>query len=139
MWRFFPRERVPAHVLAPVAAYYLSRIQALRDVFATMPVRIRASSLLFVYEGDPEALEAALENAKRSAEQDEEESEASSDEDAEGNAKPSRRIPCIIRMIDFAHASRVPDEEGPDEGILLGMDTTIRLLTSIVDELAELA
>ena len=51
----------------------------------------------------------------------------------EDDDKP--RPPFIVKSIDFAHTNVVPGK-GPDEGVLLGMDTILRLLHGRFSELA---
>lgn len=80
-------------------------------------------SFLIIYEGD---LESAKQGIALLDEGDIEEDEDSEDEDEEEeNARPG--LPCLVKVIDFAHTDVVTGE-GPDEGVLLGIDTTLRLL-----------
>ena len=107
------------------------------------------SSLLIVYEGDWDRAETGVQwLAKQSAssggdggdeeeidedtevegsEEDEESEEDSSDEESES--------PSVVRLIDFAH-TRLKPGEGPDVGLLKGLDTLLGLLDGRIAELA---
>ena len=58
--------------------------------------------------------------------------EVEDDDDDDGDEEP--RPPFVVKLIDFAHTIIVPGKE-PDEGVLLGMDTILRLLDSRLSEL----
>ncbi|KZT24103.1 SAICAR synthase-like protein [Neolentinus lepideus HHB14362 ss-1] len=45
--------------------------------------------------------------------------------------------PYVVRLIDFAHTKLTPGR-GPDEGILLGLDTVLKLLESRIEEVRKL-
>lgn len=109
------------------------------------------SSLLIVYEGDWDRAETGVqwlakqpasisrgedggeeeeiyEDTEEGSEEDEEsEEEDSSDEESEG--------PSVVRLIDFAH-TRLKPGEGPDVGLLKGLDTLLSLLDGRIASLA---
>lgn len=113
------------------------------------------SSLLIVYEGDWDRAETGVQwLAKQSAsmssegdggdgeeinedtevegwEEDEESEEDGSDEESEMEMES----PCVVRLIDFAH-TRLKPGEGPDEGLLKGLDTLLTLLDGRIASLA---
>lgn len=70
-------------------------------LLTNLEIRIRGGSLLIVYEGDSEA--------RRSL-------------------QPQHVM--SVRLIDFAHATIVPGQ-GPDTGVLLGLQTVKRLINDI--------
>ena len=80
-------------------------------------------SFLIIYEGD---LERSREGIALLVEgdvgEDEDEDE---DEEEEENTKPGPAF--LVKLIDFAHTKMVAGE-GPDEGVLVGMDTVLKLL-----------
>ena len=95
-------------------------------------------SLLVVYEAD---LERAREGVKywvegvgRVDEDDEEEEEDHSDEEEDEEKPKKPHPPYRVKLIDFAHTHYVPGE-GPDEGILLGVDTVLKLLDGRIAEI----
>lgn len=59
-----------------------------------------------------------------------------SDDDEGGKGEPKKKIipPYTVKLIDFAHTTFAPDQ-GPDEGVLLGIDTVLNLLKGRIDEL----
>ena len=102
-------------------------------------------SLLIIYEADWACAE---EGIKRYSEGDTEMEEAGDgvkdgrkgvedhdedDDDDDDDDEP--KLPFIVKLIDFAHTNVVPGK-GPDEGVLLGMDTILRLLDGRLSELA---
>lgn len=119
------------------------------------------SSVLIIYEGDWERAAAAF---GRGGGPDDLESEEDEDEEAEsievevdergeiimesitgGASETSSTSSCTdpqprlytISLIDFAHTRVVPGQ-GPDRGVLMGMDTLIRLVDRRKQEVAAL-
>ncbi|KAN0059679.1 hypothetical protein ACQY0O_008251 [Thecaphora frezii] len=100
----------------------LPALAQLVDIFGALEVRIRGGSLLLIYEGLAEGLEQGL--------------------GAHPRTISTGRLPnrdgvlrlVDVRMIDFAHATLVPGQ-GPDEGVLLGLKTTMQLFQSVLDDL----
>lgn len=130
----------------------------LEAILHDLEARFIGSSILVVYEGDPERLEDALERheAKQAAlevlaqseteslededdiTEDEDESSTSSDDDEDdgvrADARRARRCPPFtLKMIDFAHTSLV-EGEGPDEGVLKGISTLKKLIQTRIDQ-----
>lgn len=68
-------------------------------------------------------------------ESEESESESESgEEDDSADSKPKRRSPpYTIKLIDFAHTRFVPGQ-GPDEGVLLGLNTFLGLIKGRIEE-----
>ena len=133
--RFFPvhsersTQGLPEEQLLPVIEAIRKHVAAIRDAFARLEIRMVGGSLLIIYEGDLERAKqgiALLEESdtEEAVEGIEDEESEDGDEDEE-NIKPS--LPCLVKLIDFAHTDVVTGE-GPDEGVLLGMDTTLKLL-----------
>jgi 1D-myo-inositol-tetrakisphosphate 5-kinase/inositol-polyphosphate multikinase len=110
------------------------------------------SSLLIVYEGDWDRAETGVQwlakqpastssgegggkgeeiyedtEVEGSEEDEESDEEDSSDEGSEG--------PCVVRLIDFAH-TRLKPGEGPDVGLLKGLDTLLSLLDGRIASVA---
>jgi 1D-myo-inositol-tetrakisphosphate 5-kinase/inositol-polyphosphate multikinase len=64
--------------------------------------------------------------------EEEEEEDAERIPDADAHERAAR--PFTIRLIDFAH-TRLADGEGPDEGVLLGLQTVKELIRGRIGEL----
>jgi inositol-polyphosphate multikinase len=108
------------------------------------------SSLLIVYEGDWDRAKMGVQwlaeqPASMSSGEDEgKEEEINEDADVEGSEEDSEEdssddegseSPCVVRLIDFAH-TRLKPGEGPDVGVLKGLDTLLSLLDGRIASLA---
>ncbi len=80
-----------------------------------------------VGEGEEKTLEAAL--AADSVDMD---SDSEEEEEEEGGTK-KLGPPFIVRLIDFAHTYAAPGR-GPDEGVLKGLQTVVKLLEGRIDQ-----
>ena len=85
-------------------------------------MRMVGGSLLVVYEAEWERVEEGL----KFLDEDEDSEDEDDDDDEEEEVKRPGP-PYIVKVIDFAHTRIVPGE-GPDEGVLKGIDTTLDLL-----------
>ncbi|KAF9653872.1 SAICAR synthase-like protein [Thelephora ganbajun] len=140
--RFFPvhseqsTQGLPKEQLLPVIKAVRQRVATIRDTFARLEIRMVGGSFLIIYESDIERVKQGIalleEEGVEEADYDDED-EGSEDEDAE-NTKPGP--PCLVKLIDFAHIG-VVDGEGPDEGVLLGMDTTLKLLDGRIAQIKD--
>jgi len=145
-----------------IARAYKTDLERIRDVLETERTRMYSSSLLFVFEGEGSALKAAIEETSSSAAESEKgkgggdscrsnfrvDSGIDMDEDGElipppaedggdgdgGGDDEDANVPRIysVKLIDFAHARFVPEEDQPDENVLLG----VRSLINIFDEMS---
>ncbi|KAF5349488.1 hypothetical protein D9756_008917 [Leucocoprinus leucothites] len=116
-----------ASLLRQILPAIRDEIKEIRDVFSELELRMVGGSLLIVYEGD---WTRAQEGVDRMYEE-----EASDEEEDEEDAKKKPGPPFVVKLIDFAHTKVVPGQ-GPDEGVLLGMDTVLRLLDGRIKEIA---
>lgn len=97
--------------------------------------RMYSASVLMVYEGDDNVMELALEEEKRRIEnpvmnlEDDDEQDEESEED---NVKLKFKVH-ELRLIDFAHASWAPGQ-GPDENVLQGLRSVLRILEEFIAE-----
>lgn len=123
-----------------VCTAFLRDLRRVEDVLSRHESRMYSSSLLFVFEGDGEALSAAIEenNAALEAEAQEPaqqpdrttkrvDSGIALDEDSDEELDLSS-LPQIysLKLIDFAHAQWTPGQ-GPDENTLTGVRSLIRI------------
>ena len=89
--------------------------------------RMFASSILYVYEGDAEALETGIQSEAR---------QEVVDDDEEDDDEEDERIPQYIsktKLIDFAHAS-FREGHGPDMNALRGVENVLKHLKMILTE-----
>ncbi|KIP03382.1 hypothetical protein PHLGIDRAFT_94879 [Phlebiopsis gigantea 11061_1 CR5-6] len=120
---------LPPDVLLPILESLRDDISEIREALSNAQLRMVGASLLVVYEAD---VERAREGVKFWLSEDGEVDEDEGDEgdegdedEGEGSKKPG--IPYNVKLIDFAHTRLVPGQ-GPDEGVLLGLSTVLRLL-----------
>jgi 1D-myo-inositol-tetrakisphosphate 5-kinase/inositol-polyphosphate multikinase len=143
---------LPDTLLVPILRSIRKSVQELRDLLSSIELRMIGSSLLIVYEGDWDRAETGVQwlakqpasissgedggeeeeiyedmEMEGSEEDEESEEEDSSDEESEG--------PSVVRLIDFAH-TRLKPGEGPDVGLLKGLDTLLSLLDGRIASLA---
>lgn len=85
-------------------------------------------SLLIVYEADWTRVKEALQRI--------EEDDGDENEEDDEDEDDSKRIgpPYVVKLIDFAH-TRMAAGKGPDEGVLLGMNTLLKLIEGRIAEL----
>ena len=135
-----------------ICAAFSREITHIERVLKQKPLRLYSSSLLFVFEGDGDALSAAIDYNNAEAERistsksgertahvdrvdsgiamEEDDDYDDFDEEDEEDAPPKI---FSVKLIDFAHATWVPAEHGPDENTLKG----IRSLRDIFKQLSQ--
>ena len=89
-------------------------------------------SLFIVYEADWARAEDGLQRLWLDAGDEEGEEDDEEDEDDDDADRPGP--PFVVKIIDFAHTRLAPGE-GPDEGVLLGLDTVLRLLDARIAQI----
>jgi 1D-myo-inositol-tetrakisphosphate 5-kinase/inositol-polyphosphate multikinase len=143
-------------------------LSSLETTLQKFEARFVGASVLIVYEGDPDRLDLALDrhdalkartaphaardftregdessdDDEEEEEEEDEESTTTSDDDSmdgqRSDARKARRCPpIVVRMIDFAHTWLVQGE-GPDVGVLKGLDTLRGLVGLRKEEVGEL-
>jgi len=132
--KFFPvhseqsPQGLPKEQLLPVMEVIRKHVAAVRDAFAQLEIRMVGGSFLIIYESDPERAKqgiAVLEEGDLEEGEEDDEDESEGEDEDEEDTKPG--LLYLVKLIDFAHTEVVAGE-GPDEGVLLGMDTTLKLL-----------
>ena len=137
--KFFPvhseqlSQGLPKEQLLSVIEAIRKHVAAIRDAFAQLEIRMVGGSLLIIYEGDLERAKQGIALLEEGVEEEDEDDEDEEDEDEE-NTKPGPA--CLVKLIDFAH-TEVAAGEGPDEGVLLGMNTTLALLDGRVAQIKD--
>ncbi len=95
-------------------------------------------SLLIGWEGDEEALKRCIasESLNHVPANPGNAVASSDDEDGDGSdeSEPEPPLAFVVKLIDFAH-TRIVRGEGPDLGVLLGIDTALKLLERRKSEL----
>lgn len=136
---------LPRTLLLPVLKSIRKSVQEIRDAMSVIEMRMVGGSLLIVYEGDWDRAEMGAQWLDKQAANDgggresegamEEDSEEDSDsgdesdDERSGGSKP----PCVVKVIDFAHV-RLKAGEGPDRGVLKGLDTVLSLLDGRISD-----
>jgi 1D-myo-inositol-tetrakisphosphate 5-kinase/inositol-polyphosphate multikinase len=115
-------------VLHSILVRLVSDLRQIREAVNSVEMRMVGGSVLIVYEGDEESAVKGLEKMKEleSKSQDEEDEDEDDDEE-EDTAKEKIGPAYVAKLIDFAH-TRLVSGQGPDEGVVRGLDTLIRLV-----------
>ncbi|KIM49710.1 hypothetical protein M413DRAFT_438862 [Hebeloma cylindrosporum] len=156
---------LPRNTLIRILRALREEIALIREAYSALELRMVGGSLLIVYEADWERAEEGIKNylegnvndADADTEmqdvsvyeglnekekenedggvEDGDEDENEEDEDEDDDDDETLIPPFVVKLIDFAHTSVAPGK-GPDEGVLLGIDTILRLLDGRLSELA---
>lgn len=133
---------LPPDLLLPVLESVREDVAEVRLALSQVEIRMAGASLLIIYEADWERVREGLEQwFEKDGEKDDDEEkddEDDDDEDSEDENEKRPGPPCAVKLIDFAHTRPVPGE-GPDEGVLFGLDTVLRLLDGRIDRVKSLA
>jgi 1D-myo-inositol-tetrakisphosphate 5-kinase/inositol-polyphosphate multikinase len=115
-------------VLHSILVRLVSDLRQIREAVNSVEMRMVGGSVLIVYEGDEEIAVKSLEKMKEleSKDQDEEDEDEEEDEE-EDTTKEKIGSAYVAKLIDFAH-TRLVSGQGPDEGVVRGLDTLIRLV-----------
>lgn len=133
--KFFPTKNdegaggVSPELLSPVIRGVAEEVKKIQAVLADLEMRMVGGSLLIVWEGDETALKASLDHAAAEIDVDE------GDSDDSEAKKAAIGPPLLVKLIDFAHTRLAPGE-GPDQGVLLGIDTVLNLLEGRAKQVA---
>lgn len=130
----FKKRRAPL-----IARRMIRELESIQYVLENQESRMYSASVLWVYEGDDEALEAGLkiekeeeEKEKRNAQQEQQEVEdEDGDIDLDDDDDAVSQKVLEARLIDFAHARWAPGE-GPDENALHGIRSQIKILKGLL-------
>ena len=135
--RFFPCD-YPAHglprsTLLTILQGVRENVEEIRDAVKEVEIRMVATSLLIMYEGDVGKAKEGVKHMDEDEDEEEEEKEDGEDSDDEEEEEEGSKWPFVVKLIDFAHTKHVPGQ-GPDVGFLKGVDTTLRLLEGRIKE-----
>ena len=132
---------LPRDTLILVLRAIRAEIAAIREVLATLEFRMVGGSMLIIYEAE---WARAAESIKKYLEHEEEEilaeEEEDDDDDDDDDDDPETKLgpPLLVKLIDFAHTALKPGE-GPDTGVLSGVDTLLKLLDGRLEDLGPLS
>ena len=104
-----------------------AEVNGIRKVLEDEESRMYSASLLFVYEGDGDALKKALDEENEKSQgprEDKPDEEVDEDEEDEGSKVHA------VKLIDFAHATWTPGQ-GPDENALKGVRNVEKILQDL--------
>lgn len=115
---------------------FIDDLKLMQEVFEKSESRMYSASLLFVYEGDRQALQDALAGETdifNSLEHRSPVDGAMPDGGTDEEDAEDIKLPAIqsLKLIDFAHAEWTPGQ-GPDQNILHGIRNVIKVLHDIV-------
>lgn len=119
---FFASLKNPTHKRL-IIQRLIADTQAIHTMLSSHESRMYSSSILYVYEGDEEAIEIGIQNEARGEVVDEEDEE---DDETE-------KVPQYItktKLIDFAHAA-FRQGEGPDHNVLPGIKKILEHLEAM--------
>lgn len=118
----------------------LREVSSIQYVLENEESRMYSASILMVYEGDPDALDAVIKYRKvddravvaEAIEPDDTGTEEADDDEDEDDEGVKQKIHEVV-MIDFAHAHWTPGQ-GPDENVLQGVRSIRGILETILQE-----
>jgi 1D-myo-inositol-tetrakisphosphate 5-kinase/inositol-polyphosphate multikinase len=131
MRKCFPSQAAPRPLLEKI----LSLLKDYQSEVQTVEWRLHGSSILIIYEGDPDRL---VEGLQQSADQlNETPLEGDeSDADSEDEPAPDFRPAVLVKAVDFAHAWDYRGH-GPDSGYNEGVANFIALVQARLEEAGE--
>ncbi|KAL1915206.1 uncharacterized protein VTP21DRAFT_7482 [Calcarisporiella thermophila] len=131
--RFFSADGLTQDQRAMLIERFMDELYAFEEMLREQEVRLYASSLLFIYEGDPVAMAEALtkeeEDIKKKEEREKKEEEEEENMEEEEEEEDERKV-FELRIVDFAH-SHWETGIGPDDGAVLGVQNTIKFLGAL--------
>jgi len=139
--RFFPVDGdvsdqgtfgLPRATLLPIIQAIREEIAEVREVLSTLEFRMVGGSVLVIYEADWDRAEAGIKKHLEGAPQNGEAEDAEEGDDDEEEKKENP--PFKVKLIDFAH-TRIEEGLGSDEGVLLGLETVLRLLDERIGQI----
>ncbi|KAF9460920.1 hypothetical protein BDZ94DRAFT_1290953 [Collybia nuda] len=125
---------LPRRTLLPLLRAICSDVAEIREVYASLEIRMVGGSLLIVYEGDWARAEEGIGKLGMVIDDDEDGGYDEEEGEDDDNDDDEEQLPYVIKLIDFAHTRLVPGE-GPDKGVLKGLDTVISLLEGRIKDL----
>lgn len=135
---------LPRATLVRVIRAIRADVQEIRDTLNTIELRMVGGSVLIVYEAEWERASDAIRKYLEKEEEcipeaGEDKEEGEQEENETGDSEDEKlALPFMVKLIDFAHTRLTPGE-GPDEGVLKGLDTLLSLLDGRLESLGPLS
>ena len=130
---------LPKETLEPILRAIYEEIAEIRRVYSSLEIRMVGASLLIIYEADWTRAEQSLTSFSEEEDEkdedddiDDDDDDSDDDEDESNSKRPGP--PFVVKLIDFAHTRLAPGE-GPDQSVLIGMDTVLKLLDARLEEI----
>jgi 1D-myo-inositol-tetrakisphosphate 5-kinase/inositol-polyphosphate multikinase len=131
----FSSSGLPKETLEPILRAICEEIAEIREVYSSLEIRMVGASLLIIYEADWTRAEQSLISFSEEEDEKEDDDDIDDDDDDEDGSNSKRPgPPFVVKLIDFAHTRLAPGE-GPDQSVLIGMDTTLKLLDARLGEI----
>ncbi|KAF8528176.1 SAICAR synthase-like protein [Hysterangium stoloniferum] len=126
---------LPRDLLKEVLKGVITEATTIREVVSSIEMRMVGSSLLIVYEADWDILKQSLELWRpETVDAEEDSDEADDSDDTDDSGALENRPPYVVKLIDFAHTNL--HGQGSDTGVILGLDTIIRLLKGRLEDIS---
>ncbi|KAL9012767.1 MAG: hypothetical protein Q9173_002492 [Seirophora scorigena] len=125
------RDAVAKGPVRKVINRFLEDLEALKFVLEQEESRMYSASLLFVYEGNPDALRDAFITEKEEEMATNGVDSGETHEESEDEDEEQRAAVQALKLIDFAHAEWTPGQ-GRDENLLHGLGSVIKVLNGLV-------
>lgn len=125
------RDTVAKGPVRKVINRFLEDLEALKFVLEREESRMYSASLLFVYEGNPDALRDAFSTEKEEETATNGVDSGETHEESEDEDEEQRAAVQALKLIDFAHAEWTPGQ-GRDENLLHGLESVIKVLNGLV-------
>ncbi|KAL8959249.1 MAG: hypothetical protein Q9193_003858 [Seirophora villosa] len=125
------RDAVAKGPVRKVINRFLEDLEALKFVLEREESRMYSASLLFVYEGNPDALRDAFTTEKEEETATNGVDGGETHEESEDEDEEQRAAVQALKLIDFAHAEWTPGQ-GRDENLLHGLGSVIKVLNGLV-------
>jgi 1D-myo-inositol-tetrakisphosphate 5-kinase/inositol-polyphosphate multikinase len=109
---------------------FLEEVKDIEKILMQKESRMYSASLLFVYEGHPDAFKTSFDAITNAPEP-----KPTADDDEEDEEEEERPKVHAVKLIDFAHA-QFQEGLGPDENMLTGVRSTIRVLEMLLKEIS---
>jgi 1D-myo-inositol-tetrakisphosphate 5-kinase/inositol-polyphosphate multikinase len=124
--------------LKPILRAICEEVAEIREVYSCLEIRMVGASLLIIYEADWTRAKESLTSFSEEGDEEKDKDEDEEMDDDDGDASNSKRAgpPFVVKLIDFAH-TRLSPGEGPDQSVLIGMDTTLKLLNARLGEIEQ--
>ena len=127
---------LPKETLEPILRAIYEEIAEIRQVCSSLELRMVGVSLLIIYEADWTRAEQSLTSCSEEEDEKDEDDDMDDDDDDDEDESNAKRPgpPFVVKLIDFAHTRLAPGE-GPDQGVLFGMETVLKLLDARLEEI----